>query len=105
MKLNAFFFAFVFGVLSYAPAAFAVDTLEVFAIRVQFAEESPDNSLTTGNGLFDKDKGKKDNYKLDPSGYRNGVSYWKKHFDFANAYFNKASNGNLVIKSRIFPEL
>ena len=63
---------------------------------MQFAVESPDNSLTTGNGLFDQDKGKKDNYKLDPSGYRNGVPYWKKHFDFANAYFNKASNGNLV---------
>ena len=105
MKLNAFFFAFVFGVFCCAPAVFAVDTLEVFAIRVQFAVESPDNSLTTGNGLFDQDKGKKDNYKLDPSGYRNGVPYWKKHFDFANAYFNKASNGNLVIKSRIFPEL
>ncbi|MCQ2122577.1 MAG: hypothetical protein MJZ25_00150 [Fibrobacter sp.] len=84
--------------------SFGADTLEVFAIRVQFAEEDPDNSLTTGNGTFDSDKEKKEAYKLDPPGRRNGVPYWKKHFDFANAYFNTASNGKLVIKSRIFPE-
>lgn len=91
-------------VLALAPFCFAVDTLEVFAIRVQFAKEETDNSLTTGNGTFDSDVKKKDAYKLDPPGMRNSVPYWKKHFDFANAYFNKASNGNLVIKSRIFPE-
>ena len=85
--------------------SFAVDTLEVFALRVQFAEETPDdNSLTTGTGLFNSDTKHKDAYKLDPTGRRNGVPYWKKHFDFANAYYSKASHGNLVIKSRIFPE-
>ncbi|MCQ2108633.1 MAG: hypothetical protein MJZ05_07710 [Fibrobacter sp.] len=84
--------------------SYGADTLEVFAIRVQFAEESPDNSLTTGNGTFDSDNEKKEAYKLDPPGRRNGVPYWKKHFDFANAYYNAASNGKLVIKSRIFPE-
>ncbi len=82
--------------------ALAVDTLQVYAIRVQFAEESPDNSLTTGTGLFDSDK--KGDYKLDPSGRRNSVPYWKKHFEFANAYFNKASGGSVVITSKIFPE-
>lgn len=86
------------------PCCFAVDTLEIFAIRVQFAEEKNDNSLTTGNGLFDSDTKHKDAYKLDPSGRRNSVPYWKKHFDFANAYYKVASNNNLVIKSRIFPE-
>lgn len=96
---RAVFFFFVL-----CAQLFAADTLEVFAIRVQFAEESPDNSLTTGTGLFDSDKEKKNNYKLDPPGMRNSIPYWKKHFDFANAYFKAASNGNLVIKSRIFPE-
>ena len=103
MKLNAKIFALVFGLFSFVPT-FAADTLQVYAIRVQFAEETPnDNSLTTGTGLFDSDKGKKGDYKLDPSGRRNSVPYWKKHFDFANAYFNKASNGNVVIDAHIFP--
>ncbi|MCI6436080.1 MAG: hypothetical protein MR811_00175, partial [Fibrobacter sp.] len=103
MKLNAKIFALFFGLFSFVPT-FAADTLQVYAIRVQFAEETPnDNSLTTGTGLFDSDKGKKCDYKLDPSGRRNSVPYWKKHFDFANAYFNKASNGNVVIDAHIFP--
>ena len=103
MKLNAKIFALVLGLFSFVPAL-AADTLQVYAIRVQFAEETPnDNSLTTGTGLFDSDKGKKGDYKLDPSGRRNSVPYWKKHFDFANAYFNKASNGNVVIDAHIFP--
>ena len=103
MKFNAKIFALVFGLFSFVPT-FAVDTLQVYAIRVQFAEESPDNSLTTGTGVFDSDKNKKGDYKLDPVGKRNSVPYWKKHFEFANAYFNKASGGNVVITSRIFPE-
>ena len=103
MKLNAKIFALVFGLFCLAPS-FAVDTLQVYAIRVQFEKESPDNSLTTGTGWFDSDTEKKGDYKLDPSGMRNSPHYWKKHFEFANAYFNKASNGNVVITSRIFPE-
>ena len=101
MNLNAKIFALVFGLFC-CTSLFAADTLQVYAIRVQFAEESPDNSLTTGTGLFDSDK--KGDYKLDPSGRRNSVSYWKKHFDFVNAYFNKASNGNVVIDAHIFPK-
>ena len=92
------------GLLCFAPFSYAVDTLEVFAIRVQFKKENPDNSLTTGTGLFDSDLDKKNSYTLDPVGRRKGVPYWKKHFEFANAYFKSASAGNVVIKSRIFPE-
>lgn len=103
MKMNAKIFALVFGLFCCSPLL-AVDTLQVYAIRVQFAEENPDNSLTTGTGLFDSDKSKTGDYKLDPSGRRNSVPYWKKHFEFANAYFNKASGGNVVITSKIFPE-
>ncbi len=102
MKLNAKIFALVFGLFSIVPVL-AADTLQVFAIRVQFKEEKPDNSLTTGTGLFDSDKTKKGDYKLDPLG-RSSASYWKKHFDFANAYFNKASNGNVVIDAHIYPK-
>ncbi len=103
MKLNAKIFALFFWLFCCAPL-FAADTLQVYAIRVQFEEEKPDNSLTTGTGLFDSDRSKKGDYKLDPSGMRNSVSYWKKHFDFVNAYFNKASNGKVVIDAHIFPK-
>ena len=103
MKLNAKIFALVFGLFSLATT-FAADTLQVFAIRVEFAEEKTDNSLTTGTGLFDSDKTKKDAYSLDPQGVRNSAPYWRKHFEFANAYFNKASNGNVVIDAHIYPK-
>ena len=103
MKLNAKIFALVFGLFSLATT-FAADTLQVFAIRVEFAEEKTDNSLTTGTGLFDSDKAKKDAYSLDPQGVRNSAPYWRKHFEFANAYFNKASNGNVVIDAHIYPK-
>jgi len=98
MKFNAKIFALFLGVFTLAHA---VDTLEVFVLRVQFKEESPNNSLTTGTGLFDSDTA---TYKLDPSGSRGKIPYWKKHLEFANSYYNAVSGGELVIKSRIFPE-
>ena len=85
-------------------SSFAVDTLEIFALRVQFKQESPDNSLTTGTGRFDSDSDTSSaNYSLDPEGHRASAAYWQKHFDFANAYYGSVSGGNLVIRARIFP--
>ena len=98
MKFNATLFALFLGVLAFAPNSFAVDTLEVFALRIQFQEEKNDNSLTTGTGVFDSDKKEKDAYSLDPPGRRGTASYWLKHFEFANNYFNAVSGGNLVVK-------
>lgn len=104
MKFNATLFALFLGVLAFAPNSFAVDTLEVFALRIQFQEEKNDNSLTTGTGVFDSDKKEKDAYSLDPPGRRGTASYWLKHFEFANNYFNAVSGGNLVVKARVFPD-
>lgn len=94
---------FAFAMLALSSVfSYGADTLEVYAIRVQFARETPnDNSLTTGDGTFGSDK--EHTYRLDPSSMRGSTHYWKKHFEFANNYFNAASNGQLVIKSRIFP--
>ena len=88
----------------FTSAAFAADTLEVFAFLVQFKQEKPDNSLTTGDGTFGSDLKNKEAYSLDPVKMRNSVSYWKKHFAFANAYFQAASGGKVAIKARIFPD-
>ena len=104
MKFNATLFALFLGVLAFAPSTFAVDTLYVYALRVQFQEEKTDNSLTTGTGVFDSDKKEKDAYSLDPPGRRGTASYWLKHFEFANNYFNAVSDGKLVVKARIFPD-
>jgi M6 family metalloprotease-like protein len=98
MKLNATVLALFFGVFSLAHA---VDTLDVFVLRVQFKKESPDNSLTTGTGVFDSDTA---TYKLDPSGSRGSKHYWKKHLDFANSYYQAASGGELVVRATVFPE-
>lgn len=85
-------------------STFAIDTLEVFALRVQFKQESPDNSLTTGTGRFDSDSDTSNaNYSLDPSGHRASAAYWQKHFAFVNSYYRAVSNGNLVVQARIFP--
>ena len=98
MKLNATIFALLLGVFSMAHA---VDTLDVYVLRVQFKKESPDNSLTTGTGWFDSDTA---SFKLDPAGKRGSVPYWKKHLDFANAYYQAASGGKLFIKVSVFPK-
>ena len=100
MKLNAKFFALFLGVLSLTSLAHAVDTLEVFVLRVQFKKEAPDNSLTTGTGVFGSDTG---TYNLDPSENRGNKYYWQKHLNFASAYYKAASGGELVIKDSIIP--
>ena len=102
-NLSRVFFA-LFLCLSLAPMSFAVDTLQVFALRVQFQEEKKDNSLTTGTGVFDSDKKEKDAYSLDPPGRRGTAAYWLKHFEFANNYYRAVSGGNVVIDARIFPD-
>ena len=100
MKLNAKFFALFFVVLSLTSLVHAADTLEVFVLLAQFKEEKPDNSLTTGTGLFGTDTG---TYNLDPAEGRGKIYYWQKHLAFAKAYYKAASGGELVIKDSIIP--
>ena len=101
--LSRVFFALLLC-LSLAPMSFAVDTLQVFALRIQFQEEKTDNSLTTGVGLFDIEKKDKNTYSLDPPGRRGTAGYWLKHFEFAKNYYSTVSGGNVVIDARIFPD-
>ena len=98
-SFSGIFLSVLLALLLSAPVM-ALDTLEVFVLRVQFAEEKPDNSLTTGNGTFGSIPDKK--YSLDPTKESGKVPYWQKHLDFANAYYQAASGGKLAIKTRIF---
>ncbi len=83
------------------------DTLEVFCLYVQFKDETSlnDDPATTGTGTFGSDTSK--SYGLDPGAnnpvLRKNTAYLEKHFEFAENYFNKASNGQVVIKPRFFP--
>jgi hypothetical protein len=78
------------------------DTLEIFVMYVEFKEEVPDdNPSTTGKGTFNS--AEKDTFDLDPSGKRRYRYYLDRHMQFARDYFDKISNGRLVITWRMFP--
>ncbi len=80
------------------------DTLEVVVFLVEFAKESPDNSLTTGTGSFGSDTDSRSaSFSLDPQNRRGTAAYWLEHMDFARHYFEAASHGKLVIESQVFP--
>lgn len=90
------------GLLRYSDGV--PDTLEIYGFKVEFKEETTDNSLTTGNGLFDSDLDTAgSNYSLDPRGSRASAEYWLQQLEFAANYFKAASGGRLVIESKIFP--
>jgi hypothetical protein len=69
---------------------FAAETLDVRILLVEFKYEDPDNSLTTGRGVFEED--------------RNSEEYWKKHIEFADNYFKIASDNKVKINADIYPK-
>jgi len=80
---------------------FASDVLDIRILRVEFKKEEPNNSLTTGDGTFNSDA--KD-YKLDPKGARESEEYWQSHIKFAKNYFEKASDGRVIINADVYPK-
>jgi len=87
--------------LCFALHIFAADVLDIRILRVEFKKEEPNNSLTTGDGTFNSDA--KD-YKLDPKGERHSEGYWKNHINFAQNYFEKASDGRVSINAEVYPK-
>lgn len=86
-------------------AALDYDTLEIRVLRVEFKEESPDNSLTTGLGSFNTDSDTASaNYSLDPQGSRGSASYWQNHLGFAAQYYRALSGGKLVVSYDVYPK-
>lgn len=81
------------------------DTVEIYAFKVEFAFEDPDNSLTTGRGVFDSDADTThSNYSLDPQGARRTNSYWQKQLDFISHWFRTISRGKVIVTGKVFPE-
>jgi hypothetical protein len=87
-------------------AAGQPDTLEVFAMYVEFTDETVANNETgtTGTGIFGSDNDT--SYTLDPNGrsVRTDTAYLAKHFEFARNYFDKVSGGKVVVLPRFFPK-
>lgn len=77
------------------------DTLEIFALKVEFKREVPDKSLTTGDGTFNSDES---DFILDPSGARDKNAYWEQHLEFAQNYYKSVSKNKLHIEYQVFPE-
>jgi len=88
--------------LCFALHVFAAERLDIRILRVEFKQEAPNNSLTTGDGTFNSDA--KDNYKLDPTGARGSEEYWISHIKFAEDYFKKASDGRVSINAEVYPK-
>ncbi|MBP5351576.1 MAG: VCBS repeat-containing protein [Fibrobacterales bacterium] len=81
------------------------DTVEIYALKVEFAFEDPDNSLTTGRGVFDSDQDTaRGDYSLDPQGARRTSAYWEKQFQMVSHWFRTVSRGKLEVRAKIFPE-
>ena len=77
------------------------DTLEIFILKVEFKKESPDKSITTGDGTFNSAQ---DDFPLDPSGARHRNDYWLEHLTFAQNYYKQVSFDKLHIQAKVFPE-
>jgi M6 family metalloprotease-like protein len=85
----------------YAP----VETLSVLAIRVEFQQEVPDDSKTTGDGLFDRrsydEFYAQEEHYIDPAPHLR--KYFLAHLKALNNYWNIVSNGKLFLKYEVYP--
>src|SRR5258708_2045814 len=67
------------------------DTLNVYAIMVQFKEDNSPN--TTGNGRFDVSSNYPDSVDAPP----HDSLYFVNHLEFLKNYYYKSSKGQLII--------
>jgi hypothetical protein len=73
------------------------ETLNVYAIRVQFRPDS--NPQTTGNGRFDLSNNYPDSVDAPP----HDSLYFTYKLEFLKNYYWKASKGKLVVNFIVFP--
>lgn len=88
-----------FGLPKLTGRATQVDTVHVLAIRVEFQFENPDDSTTTGRGLFDRSAPGQS--LIDPPPH--GRLYFQAHLRALANYWRAVSNGKLEIVGDVFP--
>lgn len=74
------------------------DTLNILAIRVEFAVDNSD--ATTGDGRFDLGAASGP-YQIDPPPHNR--TYFQDHLLFLKNYYDKISDGQLVINGTVYP--
>ncbi len=78
------------------------DTLNILAVMVEFHPDK--DAATSGNGqfgtIYSQDYG---NTILDPLPH--DINYFDAHLEFVKNYFEKVSNGKLVIKYTVLPNI
>ncbi|MCI0448330.1 MAG: T9SS type A sorting domain-containing protein [Chlorobi bacterium] len=77
--------------------SFAPETLNVYAIRVQFKPDN--NNQTTGNGRFNLSNSYPDSVDAPP----HDSLYFTYKLEFLKNYYFKASKGNLIINYTLLP--
>jgi hypothetical protein len=86
----------------------ATGTLNVVAIMVEFQPDS--NRLTTGTGIFGPNGmeglpylSNAEDFRVEPLPH--DQNYFEAHLEFAKNYFEKSSDGQLVIDYQVLPDI
>ncbi len=96
--LKAAFVAVLFVVQTSYSIPSGSDSVNVLAVRVQFAKQ--DTSTTTGDGTFDLSDSE-NQFKIDPPPHNR--SYFQDHLKFLENYYFKVSHGQLHVTGDVFP--
>jgi len=87
------------AITAYAQNGDGIQTIHICAIRAEF--EQDDNELTTGDGKFMIDTVTTDPYAIDPAPHNR--LYFQDQILAAANYFEKVSNGRVLITGDVFP--
>jgi hypothetical protein len=80
----------------------AQDTLNILAVMVEFQPDK--DAATSGNGKFGSIYSQNyGNTILDPLPH--DINYFEDHLEFVKNYFEKVSNGKLIIKYTVLPNI
>jgi M6 family metalloprotease-like protein len=83
-----------------------VDTINILAVRVDFAYEYPDDPNTTGRGTFDlRDTAtflQQEGHAMDPAPHNK--HYFEAHLRAMTRYWKVVSNGKLYLDYQVWPQ-
>jgi M6 family metalloprotease-like protein len=80
------------------PTGDVADTLRICALRVEFPQESPDDSRTTGDGRFDLGTGSS---PFSPAPHDR--AYFERNLEALARYYRVQSGGQLALLYEVFP--
>ena len=99
-KTTCFFLLLLMLGSAYAQPGPQIQNIRICALRVEFKEDN--NELTTGNGKFMIDTVTTDPYAIDPAPHNR--IYFQDQIQAVANYFNKVSEGKVMITGDVFPQ-